>query len=249
MYSEEVKTLPVPLDPLAASRLKAEIHLRFWLPIAQLLNPRGIGITAPAQDFYSTRFGLDEMKDSLRLMRRYLGVDQLPVGIWFRLRPIFGNLLADALIHSEMDVVACAVREFVRLEAGQDPDTGYGLVEGEPVQDRDRYNPRCRDDDDWLASISDTALSSRDCAHFMIVSRWHKTFDDPLLFEKEFPGMSERRLNMLRALDPIFDRIWFSNFLLAEHGVRYASALLAVDFKELTFRLKRNSVSDHRDAA
>jgi hypothetical protein len=101
MYAEEVKSLPLTKygrpDSLATSRIKAELHARFWLPIADMLDPRDRTAKAggAAQDFYSRGRGIlrpHEIEESLELMKRYLGTPGLTFNIWFQLRPIFLDL-------------------------------------------------------------------------------------------------------------------------------------------------------------
>src|SRR2546425_12354555 len=68
--------------------------------------------------------------------------------MWFQLRPIFGNLLKDAMTKDDNDLVACAVREFVRLSLGQPADSEYGLVDALIYLDGPWYD-RC-DVADWF---------------------------------------------------------------------------------------------------
>jgi hypothetical protein len=51
---------------------------------------------------------------------------------WLQLRRIFQNLLSNAMTKDVSDLVACAVREFVRLSLHQPADAGYGLVDPDP---------------------------------------------------------------------------------------------------------------------
>jgi hypothetical protein len=263
MYAEEVKPLPRTksgrADPLATSRIKAELQVRFWLPIAQMLNPldRTPNAGAAAQDFYSRgRLMLrpHEMEESLALMKRYLGVPRLTFGTWFRLQPIFRDLLGDALTHHDMDLVVCAVREFVRLELGQARDPGYGQINSEVVTS-DRLNDEywCPEDEFWLTIMESEKGYMHWGIHennlFVWADAWQVRFADPAAFEKTFPGMPERRSNMAHALKPIFDRDWVCDAMLIDDAVRYAKALLAIAFEENRLPSKPGSDSVLVDAA
>jgi hypothetical protein len=238
MYAEEVKALPPTKygrpDPLATSRIKADLQVRFWLPIAEMLDPcdRGHEAGGAAQEFYSRgrhMLSSHEMVDSLALMKRYLGVPRLTLDAWFRLRPIFGSILADALTHADMDLIACAARQFVRIELGENPDPKYGLVDQdvilEPVPD-----PGCTETDDWIEFFDESHLAGYDWKALRVSTAWQKSFEDAAEFEQQFPGMSERRLNIVRALQPIFDRDTCG--LVMQSAIRSVTALLAIDFKE-----------------
>ncbi|HET6839795.1 MAG TPA: hypothetical protein VFH41_08650, partial [Bradyrhizobium sp.] len=158
MYAKEVKSLPPTKygrpDPLATSRIKAELHVRFWLPIAEMLDPldRTAKAGGAAQHFYSRGRGMlrpHEIEESRALMKRYLGTPRLTFNTWFQLRPIFQDLLSQALTRADMDLMACAVREFVRLTLGQPTDHEYGLVDSSVTNlDGPWYDPRCTDDED-----------------------------------------------------------------------------------------------------
>ena len=137
MFADETKSLPTARngrpDPLETSRIKSEAHLRFWRPVADILDPRDRGAEAgaAAQTLFSRgQFTLSshEIEESHQLLKKYLGVPRLSFSTWWLLRPMYRRLLEDALTHDDVDLVACAVREFVRLELGQAPDPEYGRV-------------------------------------------------------------------------------------------------------------------------
>jgi len=105
MYAEEVKALGRTRygrhNPLATFRIQAQLYMRFWLPIAEMLDPcnRLAQRGGPGLEFFergSVPLGPYEMEQSLALVRRYLGTPELTLNMWFQLRPIFGNLLKDA---------------------------------------------------------------------------------------------------------------------------------------------------------
>jgi hypothetical protein len=123
LYAEEVKALP-PMNlrqrSLAISRIKAGLHARFWSPIAEMLDPNhrmatpgGAGLNFYSRGREVLRLQPYEMTESLALMKRHLGTPRLTFNIWFQLRPIYQNLLSEALTKVDMDLVACAVREAV----------------------------------------------------------------------------------------------------------------------------------------
>lgn len=259
IYAEEVKSLPMTKygrpDPLATSRIKAELHVRFWRPIAEMLDPRDryCEPAAPAQDFYSRcRVMLPyEMAESLVLMKQYLGVPRLTFGTWFRLRPIFQELLNGALTHSDMDLVACAVREFVRLDLGQVADPLYGTnTVGETAGDQLNDENWCQEDEVGLAIMAAEKYYDHwgvsENNKYVRTEASHRCFDDPAVFEKMFPRMLERRPHMAHALRPIFDRDWVRDIVLIDASVRYAKALLACPFEE--YRLASKSVGNLVDA-
>jgi hypothetical protein len=245
MYAEEVKSLPLARngrpDPLETSRLKSELHPRFWRPIADILDPRDrrteVGAAAHAL-FSRGQITLDshEIEQSHGLMKNYLGVSRLRFGTWLRLRPIFQHLLEDALTHDDVDLVACAVREFVRLELGQAPDPEYGRVDVCTTRDVLNDESCCEEDEAWLSMLEAERhydhFGRRESRMFEWTRAWQTCFDDPAAFGKQFPGMSGRRWNMAHALKPIFDRDWVSDAKLIDDAVRYAKALLAFPFEE-----------------
>jgi hypothetical protein len=246
MYAEEVKSLPRTKygrpDSLATSRIKAELHVRFWQPIAAMLDPRDRSAKAggAAQDFYSRGRGLlraHEMEESLALMKRYLGAPELTFNIWFQLRPIFQDLLSEALTKADMDLMACAVREFARLTLGQPADPEYGLVDPSVTNLDGPWYDQCTDDEDWFLFYDEyeselAYWSNSDWKVFFATKAWQTLFDDADEFVKEFPQSAGHRLNMSRALRPIFDRAWITNWWVTEDIVPYAKALLAIDFRE-----------------
>jgi hypothetical protein len=243
MFTEEVKSLPLTKhgrpDPMATSRLEAELHLRFWLPIAQILDPRDNANFAGAavQDFYSRRGpGLPDLQESLALMKHYLGVPRLTLGTWFRLLPIYRDLLEKALSHADMDLVVCAVREFVRLELGQAPDPLYGLTTRVAPSDVLDDEDWCQEDDAWASDMEAEKgyvhFGSSENNDYLWTQARHQRFHDPAAFEKRFPGMPERRPNMAHALKPIFDR---DDMFLIDTAVCCATALLARPFDENRF--------------
>jgi hypothetical protein len=255
MYAEAVKKLPLAkndrVNPLETSRLKAELHLHFWQPIVEMLDPgdRGPDEGAAAQDFYSRSRIVrpDEIEQSHRLMKEYLGVARLSFNGWFRLQPLFRSLLAEALSHDNADLVVCAMREFVRLEFGCAIDPGYGHIDSETVGE-DQLNDEywCPEDEIWIA----IAAAENGYMHwgrhennlFAWADAWQARFDDPATFEQTFPGMAKRRSNMARALKPIFDRDWVCDAMLLDDAVRYAKALLEIAFEET--RLPSRTASD-----
>jgi len=246
MYAEEAKSLPRTkygrVDNLASSRIKTELHIRFWLPVAEMLDPRGRMASdgGAAQDFYSRGRGIlrpHEMEESLALMRRYLGTPRLTFSIWFRLRPIFQDLLGEALTKADMDILACAVREYVRLSLGQPADPDYGLIDPFLTNpDRPRH-----DGDDSHSEFG--SWSNGDWKIFFTNKAWQNLFDDADEFQKEFPNNACDRLNMVCALRPIFDRAWITDWWLTKDVLPYIKALLAIDFRKAGFTFKPASVA------
>lgn len=257
MFAEEVGHLPRAEygrpEPGAASRLKAELHLRFWLPIAEMLDPSDSGA-------YSDRAGKDlysrgqhplqphEMKESFALMASYLGTPNLTFNAWFQLRPIFQQLLKDALAEPHRDLVVNAVREFVRLTLGQPIDAEYGVVHAS-VGDVDggRYDLHRLDDERYLfpdESEADFAHWSRiDWNGFLLTQAYRSTFDDAEEFAKDFPHATKHRLNMARALRPVFDRSDTTNWRVGREVPPYIKAVLAIDFREAGFLSKTTGVA------
>jgi hypothetical protein len=250
MFAEEVKSLPrmeCRQNSLATSRIKAGLHVRFWLPIAEMLDPyhRTAKAGGAAQDFYTRGRGTlrpYEMEESLALMKRYLGTPQLTFNIWFQLRPIYQDLLSKALTKADMDLVACAVREFVRLALGQPTDHEYGLVDPSVTDTNNPWcNPWgdlwCTDDQELLRFLDENpsdfaSWSNYEWGVFFATKACQKLFDDADEFAKEFPRSAGHRLNMARALRPIFDRAWITNWSVTENALPYVKALLAIDFRE-----------------
>jgi hypothetical protein len=239
MYAEEVKSLPLAkngrVDPLETSRLKAKLHVRFWQPIAEMLDPRDrcVGVGGAAQDFYSRGplpLRPDEMEMSHRLMKNYLGVARLSFGSWLRLQPIFKNALAQALTHGHRDLVVCAVRQFVRLELGEAPEPGYGAgcwIEDDSDRLNDEY---CGvEDEPWLFENASEHMGIHEMKEFVWVQEQQACFNDPIKFTEKFPRMGHRRLNMAHALGPIFES---EGSELIGAALDCADALLAITFEE-----------------
>jgi hypothetical protein len=244
LCAEAAKSLPRTKygrpDPLATSRMKAELHLKFWLPIAEMLDPRDRSAKAggSAQDFYSRGQGIlrpHEIEESLALMRRYLGTPRLPFNIWFQLRPIFQDLLSEALTKADADIVACAVRQYARLSLGQPADPDYGLVDPSVTNLDGPWYDRCTDDEHRYSDESDSEFASwsnGDWKIFASNKAWQILFDDADEFLREFPKNARDRLNMARALRPIFDRAWITDWWLTKDVLPYVKALLAIDFRK-----------------
>ena len=197
------------------------------------------------QEFYSRGQGIlrpHEIQKSYALMKCYLGTPQLAFSTWVQLRPIFQTLLADALIEADMDLVACAAREYVRVELGGAPDQRYGYVEPLGTPQRDLLNT---DDEECYADPGSEwdALHTSDCAMFFKNREMYDCFSNPAEFDKQFPGKSKHRLNMARALEPIFERDWFGYWPVIDRAYHHAKLLLAIKFREgqLTSGISDNS--------
>jgi hypothetical protein len=243
MYPEEVRTLPRTNygrhNPLASLLIQAELHVRFWLPIAEFLDPsnRTAKLDGPGLEFYARGSALlspEEMQQSLAFMKRYLGTPELTFNIWFQLRPIFQNLLRDAMTKDDSDLVACAVREFVRLSLGQPTDAAYGLVDASVIYLEGPWYDRC-DVAEWFRfhDESESELESSSDCDWMIcfaTKALQNLFEDADEFVKEFPDCASRRLNMVRALRPIFDHASVTNWWVTEEVLPYVKALLTMDF-------------------
>jgi hypothetical protein len=227
-------------NPLASLRLQADLHMRFWLPIAEILDPLDRTATphGPGLEFYargSMPLSPDGKEQSLAHMKRYLGTPQLTYNIWLQIRPIFRNLLSDAMTKDDSDLVACAAREFVRLSLGQPADPAYGLVDFDPSAiylDGPWYDRS--DVADWFCLHDESQSSWSDCDWMICFATkaLQNILDDPDAFVKEFPGCARHRLNMLRALRPIFDHASVTNWWITEEVLPYVKALLAIDFGE-----------------
>jgi hypothetical protein len=216
--------------------------LRFWLPIAEMLDPSDSGAYSDgaAKDLYSRgqrSLQPHEMKESFALMASYLGTPNLTFNVWFQLRPIFQQLLKDALTEPHRDLVVNAVREFVRLTLGQPIDAEYGTVDAS-VNDIDggRYDLHRLDDERYLFPDEPEAdfahWSNNDWKAFLLTQAFQSTFDDAEEFAKEFTHATKHRLNMARALRPIFDRAGITNWRVGQEVPPYVKALLAISFRQ-----------------
>jgi hypothetical protein len=248
MYMEEVSRLPRVRhgdrpEPRATLRLKAELHTRFWLPIAEMLDPydRSTWATGAAQDLYSR---LDrvlapiEVEEGLALMKRYLGAPGLTFNTWVHLRPIFEQCLKQALTEPDRDLIVCAVRQFVRLAFGLPVEAEYGHVEAsiEAVQQAS-VDPGLFGDE-WRYDFPDE--SAADYAHwsncdwkvFFQTKALEKMLDDAEEFAAEFPlANSHHRLLMARALEPIMNRAWETNWWVWADVLPHVRTLLAINYR------------------
>lgn len=239
MYAEEVKSLPLTKygrpDALATSRIKADLQVRFWLPIAEMLDPRDHNrVGGAAQDFYSRgqgALGPHEMQESLALMKHYLGVPSLTFSIWFQLRPIFRDLLSAALTKADLDLMVCAGREFIRLTLGQPVDSEYGLVDPSVADLDGPWYSHDTNDEEWFGHFAEYESDFPDWEILLATKAWRALFDDAEKFANEYRNKDVHRLNMKRALQPVLDfapakNLWFVDF------DPYVKALLDIDFKE-----------------
>jgi hypothetical protein len=244
MYAEEVRALPRTNygrhNPFGSLRIQAELHVRFWLPIAEMLDPcdRLAKPGGTELEFYargSVPLSPDEMAQSLALMKRYLGTPHLTYDMWLQLRPIFRNLLSDAMTKDDSDLVACAVREFIRVSFGQPADAAYGLVDFDPFAiylDGPWYDRS--DVADWFCFHDEGEQSWTDCDWMICFTTkaLQNLLNDADAFVKEFPGRASHRINLVRALRPIFDHASVTNWWVTEDVLPYVKALMAIDFGE-----------------
>jgi hypothetical protein len=246
MRAEEVKSLP-RMGPRqysrAISRIEAELHGRFWRPIAEMLDPyhQSAKASGAAQDFYSRGKGAFrpyEVAESLALMKSYLATPQLTFDIWFQLRPIYKDLLSEALTEADRDLIACAVREFVRLTLDQPTDHEYGLVDPSATDSPwYAWGDPCTDDEELVRCLVDDLpdyayWGNRDLKTYLATVAMKKLLDDADEFVREFPRSAEHRLNMVRALQPIFRQAWDTNWSVTDDVLPYVKAMLAIDFRE-----------------
>jgi hypothetical protein len=129
------------------------------------------------------------------------------------------------------------VREFVRLTLGQPIDTEYGVVDPSVTNFDGPWYDRCTDDEDWFRFPDESesefsSWSNCDWGTFFATKTWRNHFDDADEFVKGHPQSAGHRLNMARALRPIFDRAAITNWWMTEDVLPYVKALLAIDFRE-----------------
>jgi hypothetical protein len=216
-------------------RPQAELHLNFWLPIAEMLNPRGrrLAIGSAGLKFYEATDSLwqyHEVRESLQLMKEMVGVPLLSFGTYCKLRPLFCSLLKEAPQRDGLDLVACMVRQFARLELGLAIEAGYESI-----------NADCNDyhglehefwaveDEPWLAPSERLGTPDfRDAAFFCQVA---DRYEDADAFEHAFPGMGHRRVAALAAIRPILTSS-FDLDTIADAD-RYMSSLLAIRFEDI----------------
>ena len=239
-YRERLSSIPVNQngcpDPREASRMKAAVRGEFWWELDYALNPGrdsepGCSVQAP---FLHGSIGipLDRATDYLSAMKDLLGVQHLSLSTCLNLRPIFADILKDALSRNGMDKIACFVAAFARLELGQPLDTEYGRDQVDCPVAKPRNRDWSIDDETWMA-ISDLdnnpGWSSQDSRRFGLVESWEDAFNEPSKFEAMFPGMADRRLNMVEALTPIFK---LDDFAAIETAMSCAKRLLQFKFAD-----------------
>jgi hypothetical protein len=145
----------------------------------------------------------------------------------------------------DSDLVACAVREFVRLSLGRRLDPAYGLVDPDtfviyldgPWYDRS-------DVAEWFCFHDEREQSWSDCDWMICFATkaLQNLLDDADAFVKEFPGCAGHRLNLVRAMRPIFDHASVTNWWVAEDVLPYIKALMAIDFGEAVLPSRAGSV-------
>lgn len=240
MYHESFDlTSKAPRVRYETLRPQAELHLRFWLPIAEMLSPRGLKyIGSAGARFYDSCSALTqfhEIVESIQRMKALLGLPQLGQGTWRKLRPIFRELLRDSLHHNGMDQVACMVRQMVRLDFGLQPEADYKGITVDCVDYHGTVNEYWAvEDEPWHDPAERYAdfVADADRCDMVQFKELDNRYNDVAAFERSFPGMSHRRTMAATAIEPILSKRhdWGNETLLAAD--RYMTSLLAMTFEE-----------------
>jgi hypothetical protein len=224
--------------------MHAELHLRFWLPIAEMLDPRGRAVTVGAAGlkFYESLPSLLEYHDmtaSLGLMKDILGVERLTFSTWVRLRPLFRSLLNDAASRDDMDLVACMVRQFVRMELGKMPEPDYESIATDCMDYSDPPREVCAvGEASWMDPSERRSWPWGMSEHreLMRLKEMCSPFEDAAHFDRVFTGMADRREAALIALRPILALRQELKRDLIEDACRYMGMLLSARFEETRLR-------------
>lgn len=224
-------------------RLNAELQVRFWSPFIEAVDPRGYcaSVGSSWSDILNPGPGLlppHAMTESVQRMKALLGLSRLTLGTWFMLRPVFKSILINAQTCGDMDLIACMVRQFVRLDIGYEVETDY---DGISVEWRDyRLPPHefwAAEDERWGAVEE---FGTSDLTILIYIDNLRRGFEEPEAFESAFPGLGHRRAAAIAALRPIFALRLDLNFPLIETGIRYMTRLLSMTFEETRLRASKS---------
>lgn len=184
-------------------------HVRFWHRIERTVHPRRLAPGARVTAFYERtgRVPASLMETCHKRMKELLKVPRLTMSSWFRLNPLFCDLMEKAMTNDNADLACCALAEFAQYELGGAVDPEYrshaaSSPSNRPFNDDDW-------DDDWAEFMakygdSDDGYSGSECRTLIWFRQWEELIESPLRFEKEFPGMGHRRENLALAMRPIF---------------------------------------------
>ncbi|WP_375049291.1 hypothetical protein [Bradyrhizobium sp. 8-10B] len=209
-----------------------------------MLDPRGRAVTvgAAGRKFYESRPSLLEYHDitaSLGLMKGLLGVERLTFSTWVRLRPLFRSLLNDAASRDDMDLIACMVRQFVRLELGKMAEPDYESIATDCTDYSDPPLEVCAVGEAWWLDPSERRSWSWGMPghrELMRLKEMFSPFEDAAHFDRVFTGMADRREAAITALRPIF-ALWLDlKRDLIEDACRYMGMLLSARFEETRLR-------------
>jgi hypothetical protein len=251
LYAERSAALPVGKngrpDPQTTAHLKWELHYQFWSPVRSIMDPRGSEIDpgSPAELFYNPRVTARacELEQSFKLAKQFFGLrKQLDLGTFIKVRRLLKDLLSKARTESDADIAVCVLVEFLRLELGEEPDPEYGslpkrenpcdVLDDEECYWDDEIDPMTIDgewEEHQYWGFSELGMIRWVCA-------WEEIVNDPAKFENEFPGMAHRRLNVARALQPVFELHWVYDYYPISLAAVSICELLEHEFSETRMR-------------
>ncbi|MGJ4902326.1 hypothetical protein ACQR0V_12205 [Bradyrhizobium sp. HKCCYLS2058] len=217
IYAESMKSLPVEKDgrPNAEEslRIRWEAHGRFWMPIRAVLDPRDEHLRhgGPAEQFFHARYRTSpgDRSEGVKLLKQLLRVERLTFSTFFKVNLILREAIELSLVHHDVDVALSAVLVFLQLELGARPDPEYGNF----CRTKTKWN-ELRDenlsDDPAEAEVQLNAsqfegIGRSEMRSLHIFGKWRDVINSAEYFEKEYPGMENRRPHLLQAIDPVLE--------------------------------------------
>jgi hypothetical protein len=218
IYETKTQALEGKLNSPTASRAKLEAFFEFWTTWLACLNPMN---SIPdffdcVNDIFTRKpklYSEVEILAGLNMLREHLRIPHLRLTLYYKLRNIMSEACEEAKKHSNVDVALCALMTFVQLESGVEPDSEYGQF---PLPRRAEYrfndadlsdNPIEAEQEIEMQADRSEDFGTSEYLNLRWFCKWQETIEDAVKFERAFPGAGHRRENVLRAVQPIFERL------------------------------------------
>jgi hypothetical protein len=248
IFDDRLKDLPRGPDgrpdPVAESELASEIGQKFWCTVANIIVPPMGHLQRPGSSA-STRFerGMARLSAqahqlSHKLMKEFLETPDLRSGTHFRVREAFKDCYWRSEKQDNMHIPIYTIRGFVRLELGHPPNPYHGPFTSRyrlPEWVNGRLNEEIWTGDDALdqdfLEFTDP-IGRGELGMMEWVRYWQETINDPERFEKRFPGMAHRRMNLAQATSPLFELDAIADFDAINTAIAWLEKLMQSEFEE-----------------